>query len=122
MQVKTDLRGLKRIGTGESHGGPGKADLTYSTVWMPVQTEGKAVVKVQTRQGYLDKQLKDWRTIQLSRVVAIALGIAALFFLSFNAFVSAALGLAAGWFWGSYAKTAFFFEEVNRKREILEGT
>ena len=101
---------------------PAGKDWTYSTVWMPVQTEGRSVVKVQTRQEYIDKQLKDWRTIQISRVIALGLGIGALFFLSFNAFVSAALGLGAGWFWGDYVKTAFYFEEVNRKREILEGT
>ena len=120
MLVKTDLSALK--GMGKQHSEEHKKDWAYSTVWMPVQTEGKSVVNVQTRQEFLDKQLKDWRTIQISRVAAIILGVAALFFLGFNAIVSAALGLAAGWFWGQYAKTAFYFEEVNRKREILEGT
>ena len=120
--MKTDLQGLKKIA--ETHGSsesPPK-QWNYSTVWLPVQTEGKAVVNVITRQEYMDKQLKDWRLIQITRVGAIILGIGALFFLVSNILVSVVLGLGAGWFWGNYVKTAFFFEHVNRKREILEGT
>lgn len=121
MMVKTDLRGLKGMSP-KIKAVTSTPSFTYSPVWLPVQTEGNAVVKVTTRQEYLSGQLGDWRTIQLTRVATIIFGIAALYFLSVNIFVSAALGVLAGWTWGVYTKKAFFFETVNRKREILEGT
>ena len=122
MLKKTDLHGLHKIGQKQGNSESPSKQWTYSTVWLPVQTEGKAVVNVSTRQEFMDKQLKDWRFIQISRVGAIVLGVGALYFLSSSILVSGALGLAAGWLWGNYVRTAFFFEYVNRSREILEGT
>lgn len=122
MVVKTDLRGLRQMAAHETRGGQKQPSFTYSPVWLPVQTEGNAVVKVTTRQEYLDGQLGQWRTIQLTRVAAIVLGVGALYALTWNILASAALAILAGWAWGVYARNAFFFEEVNRKREILEGT
>ncbi|MFH1056533.1 MAG: hypothetical protein V1717_01915 [Candidatus Micrarchaeota archaeon] len=121
MQVKTDLQGLKQTVPVAPSEALGK-QWTYTPVWLPVQTEGKPVVKVSTRQDFLGVQLGEWRAIQISRAAAVALGIGALYFLSSNILISAGLGLSAGWAWGTYAKKAFFFEFVNKRREILEGT
>ena len=121
MRVKTDLSGLKNSGNA-SVKPAGVKQWNYSPVWVPVLTDGKAVVNVITRQEFMDKQLGDWRLIQITRVGAILLGVAALYFLGSNVLVAAALGLAAGWAWGLYVRTNYFFETVNKSREILEST
>lgn len=120
MLVKTDLKGLKQVQP--QAGGSPRKEWTYSPVWLPVQTEGKGVMKVSTRQEYMDLELGNWRTIQITRVAAIVVGVAALYALSWSVVVAGILALLAGWSWGVYARKAFFFENVNRKREILEGT
>lgn len=119
MQVKTGLQGLKGF-AGKSDSS--EREWTYSPVWLPVQTEGRGVMKVSTRQEFMNMELGNWRLIQVSRVAAIVLGVAALYALSWSVLVSAALALLAGWSWGVYARKTFFFEKVNRNREILEGT
>ena len=120
MQIKTSLQGLNAKVKGDSEAQ--QKQWNYSTVWLPVQTEGNPVMKVSTRQEYMDDQLKNWRTIQISRVGAIIVGIGALYFLTSSIWVSAMLAGIAGWAWGNYVKLAYFFEHVNRQREILEGT
>ena len=120
MQVETSLQGLKK--TNVSSGETQPQQWNYSSVWLPVQTEGKSVMSVTNRQSFMDRELGNWRTIQVSRVAAILFGVGALYFLPSNLLFSAALALAAGWAWGLYTKKAFFFEKINRKREILEGT
>ncbi|MEM4254848.1 MAG: hypothetical protein QXR53_00765 [Candidatus Norongarragalinales archaeon] len=120
MIVKTDLQGLKGMAKGNSHASG--HEWTYSPVWLPVQTEGKGVMKVSTRQEYMDFELGNWRLIQISRVAAVVLGVGALYALGWSILVSGVLALMAGWAWGVYARKAFFFNEVNKKREILEGT
>ncbi|HIH20299.1 hypothetical protein J4220_00425 [Candidatus Micrarchaeota archaeon] len=119
MQVKTSLQGLKGY-SGKSESS--EREWTYSPVWLPVQTEGRGVMKVSTRQEFMNMELGNWRLIQVSRVAAIVLGVGALYALTWSILVSAALALLAGWSWGVYARKAFFFERVNRNREILEGT
>ncbi len=120
MRVKTDLRGLKGMVKSDSSGAA--HEWTYSPVWLPVQTEGRGVIKVSTRQEYMDFELGNWRMIQITRVAAIVLGVTALYFLTWSVLVSGVFALLAGWAWGVYARKAFFFENINRKREILEGT
>jgi hypothetical protein len=73
-------------------------------------------------QTFMDYELGNWRTIQVTRVAAIVFGVGALYFITSNLLFSAALALAAGWAWGIYTKKAFFFENINKRREILEGT
>lgn len=120
MIVKTDLQGLKKIAPKkDSHS---SEQFTYSPVWLPVQTEGRGVMKVSTRQEYMSTELNNWRTIQISRVAAVILGVAAVYFLTWNVVIAAIVALMAGWAWGVYARKAYFFEKVNKGREILEGT
>jgi len=97
-------------------------ELTYSPVFTPVNTEGKAVMKVIPRQDFMNENLQSWRMKHLGRFGGIACGIVALVALQYNVLLSAVLAIAAGWLYGMYKYKSFWFDIVMRKRDLLEGT
>ena len=94
----------------------------YAPMFVPVQTEGRPVLRVERRQDFMDRSLGQWKTKIVARVGGIALGVAALALLAFNVFLAAGAALAAGWVYGAYKRESFFFDIVNKRREVLEGT
>ena len=97
-------------------------ELTYSPVFTPVNTEGKAVMKVIPRQDFMNENLGTWRMKHIGRFGGIACGIVALVALQYNVLLSAVLAIAAGWLYGMYKYKSFWFDIVMRKRDLLEGT
>jgi|GEM_PF-1909307 len=97
-------------------------EFEYSPMFMPVSTEGKPVLKVQTREKFLKDAVKSWRSQKIGYALGIAFGIAALLLLSVNWLFAVAAGAAAGWFYGGYVSVTFYFENLMKKRPILEAT
>ena len=120
--VETNLSGLKKMVSEkrESFGPAGK--WTYSPMFVPVATEGRPVLNVMRRQDFMDRSLGQWRTKIVARIGGIVLGVAALALLAYNVVLAAAAALAAGWVYGLYKRESFFFDYVNKRREIMEGT
>ncbi|NUN11417.1 hypothetical protein HUU53_02120 [Candidatus Micrarchaeota archaeon] len=125
MMVKTSLNGLKHMAhelkhDHDDHGH--KQDYAYTPMLMPAQTEGKPVMKITTRQDYLDKTVGLWRRIQVNKGLGLILGVASLFLLSISPLFAGACAVLAGWIWGDYVTGKFYLYQVDGKRELLEGT
>lgn len=125
MMVKTDLSGLKAMAAkGElTDASQGHAEkYAYTPMLMPVATGGKEVMKVGTRQEYLNQEIGNWRNININRALGVIAGLAALYLLSVNVLLAGAAALYAGWAWGAKARDEFFLYKIAKKRELLEGT
>ncbi|PIO06515.1 hypothetical protein COT29_00730 [Candidatus Micrarchaeota archaeon CG08_land_8_20_14_0_20_59_11] len=97
-------------------------EWTYAPIFTPVDTEGKAVMKVIPRQDFMNENLGTWRMKHIGRFGGIACGILALVALQYSILLSAGLAIAAGWLYGTYKQKSFWFDTIMRKRDLLEGT
>ena len=126
MAVKqTNLAGLKSyIGSNSDNFEPTtkKKSYNYNPMFMPVSTQGKPVMKVQTRSGFLGGMISMWRQLKASYFLTFLLGAMALFLLNYNAILAAISAAGSGWFFGTYTKWDFVMNKIMKKRTILEGT
>ncbi|MFH1779660.1 MAG: hypothetical protein ABH803_00750 [Candidatus Micrarchaeota archaeon] len=123
MIEKTSLNELKHKAIkGEFASESPAKEYTNTPILMPVSNDSDPVMRVTTRQAYLDFELGNWRSLNIQRGLGVVVGIVALFLLSVNPLMAGATALVAGWFWGGYARTAFFLYKITKNRELLEGT
>ncbi|MFH0836427.1 MAG: hypothetical protein V1834_04675 [Candidatus Micrarchaeota archaeon] len=124
--VKMNLRQLRQYAGSTPKLTPkseyGSTDHVHAPMFLPVDTDGSTVVNVTTRQSFLNHEIGNWKTIHLTRMGGIVLGIAALILYGYNVYLAAVAALAAGYLVGIYARKSFFFYKVLARRELLEGT
>ncbi len=106
--------------TGEHGHGPKEFDQT--TMFIPVATEGKAVINVQTRQKFLTTGITNWRMYHFHRAAAIMGAVAAVWLIFINPYLSAAAGMASAWSYGEYLKKDFTINHIYKSRYLLEST
>lgn len=106
-------------GHGHSHGGP---DFDQSTMFVPVATEGKAVINVTKRQDFLTTGIGTWREYHFFRAAAISGAILSVFVLFTNPLLSAAIAMGAAWSYGEYLKKDFTVNQLYKRRYLLEST
>ncbi len=94
-------------------------------MFLPTDISAKkntGVLKVVTRQSFMDTSITNWVLYNSTRAAAIILGAAALILLSVNWIFAAIAGLAAGYFYGKHKYYSFFAIVQPRHRWLLEGT
>jgi len=92
-------------------------------MFLPVASEGKPVIKVTTRQDFLNTNISVWRSWQLSRVGAALAGAGAIWlFFSGQPIIAGGAALAAGWLYGQHVRLNFYVTKLLKKRYLLEGT
>ncbi len=102
------------------HAGPREFDQT--TMFVPVATEGKAVINVQRRQEFLNTAIGTWREFHFYRAASAIGAITAVWLLFINPFISAASAVAAAWSYGEFLKKDFTLNNIYKKRHLLEST
>ncbi|MFH1751022.1 MAG: hypothetical protein ABH863_05060 [Candidatus Micrarchaeota archaeon] len=83
---------------------------------------GTGVIKVVTRQDFMNTGITNWVLYNSTRAATIILAIAALFLLTVNILLAAVAGLAAGYFYGKHKFYTFMAIVQPRHRWLLEGT
>jgi hypothetical protein len=97
----------------------------YAPMFLPVdatEKKGTGVVKVVTRQSFLDENIDTWVKWNMYKGVSAGLGIAALALLGTNIVLSGAAALAAGYYYGQVKRKEFIVTNLLKKRWLLEGT
>ncbi len=120
QQIKQVVAANKAKFTGEHGHGPKEYDQT--TMFIPVATEGKAVINVQNRQNFLTTGISNWRLYHFYRAAAIMGALAAVWLLFTNAYLSAAAGMASAWSYGEFLKKDFMVNHIYKTRYLLEST
>lgn len=106
-------------GTASSQGG---RDFDQTTMFVPVATEGKAVINVTKRQDFLTTGIGTWREYHFFRAAAISGAILSVFLLFTNPLFSAAIAMGAAWSYGEYLKKDFTVNKLYKTRYLLEST
>ncbi len=109
--------------TGESTGNGEDGDWRKTQMFLPVASEGQSVIKVTTRQSFLNNGISAWRSWQLTRVGAAVAGAGAVWlFFAGQPILAGAGALVAGWLYGQHVRVGFFITKLLKKRYLLEGT
>ena len=122
---QTNLAGLKSfVGSNSASFIPAKEQegFIYNPMFMPVSTQGKPVIKVETRGGFLNGMIGNWRELKASYFLTFLLGALALFLLNYNAVLAVIAAAGGGWFFGIYTKWDFVMNKIMKKRTLLEAT
>ncbi|MBI5226593.1 hypothetical protein HY994_05165 [Candidatus Micrarchaeota archaeon] len=119
-EMKQYVSANKAHFTGEH--GPGKKEFDQTTMFIPVATEGKAVINVQNRQNFLTTGISNWRLYHFYRAASIMGAVATVWLLFINPLLSAAAGMAAAWSYGEYLKKDFTVNHIYKTRYMLEST
>lgn len=124
---QTNLAGLKSyVGSNSANfdipTGNKEESFNYNPMFMPVSTQGKPVMKVETRGGFLNGMVGMWRQLKASYFLTFLLGAMALLLLNYNVILAVITAAGAGWFFGTYTKWDFVMNKIMKKRTILEGT
>ncbi len=92
-------------------------------MFLPVASEGKPVIKVTTRQEFLNNNISAWRAWQLTRVGAALAGAGAIWlFFANQPWLAGGAALLAGWWYGEHVRRGFYITKLLKKRYLLEGT
>ncbi|MCX6767314.1 MAG: hypothetical protein NTY90_01095 [Candidatus Micrarchaeota archaeon] len=97
----------------------------YAPMFLPVDATSKkdtGVVKVVTRQKFLDENINHWVQWRFTQGAALGLGVAALALIGVNVLLSGAAALGAGYCYGEYKKKDFIINRLLKNRWLLEGT
>ncbi len=103
----------------------GGNQFRYSPMFLPVDAtakKGTGVVKVSTRQKFLNENIDAWVKWNSYRFFAMGLGVAALATLNVNILLSGAAAVGAGYCYGQYKRKDFIINGILKKRWLLEGT
>ena len=119
-ELKQHVSANKAQFTGEH--GPGKKEYDQTTMFIPVATEGKAVINVQNRQNFLTTGISNWRLYHFYRAASIMGALAAVWLIFINPYLSAAAGMAAAWSYGEDLKKDFTVNHIYKTRYLLETT
>ncbi len=84
--------------------------------------KGTGVVKVVTRQNFMNEGIGNWVLYNTYRGGAVALGVLALVTFPVNIYLSALFGLGAGYSYGKFKFKDFIINHQLRERWLLEGT
>ncbi len=126
MPVQTVTLGeLKEIAPQLKKEAEERPPFRYSPMFLPVDATAKkdiGVVKVVTRQKFLDENIGHWIKWRTYQGASVALGIAALALLSTNVLLSGAAALGAGYCYGQYKRKDFIINRLLKNRWLLEGT
>ncbi|MFH1106712.1 MAG: hypothetical protein V1787_02350 [Candidatus Micrarchaeota archaeon] len=117
---------LKRIAPSLGHE-HGVRDKNYQMVPMFLPTDvtskgGKGVIKVVTRQGFMNEGISDWVMMNTTRGMTMLLAIVALMLFPVNIYLAALAGIGAGYAYGKYRFKEWLIKEEYRHRWMLEGT
>ncbi|MEK6954799.1 MAG: hypothetical protein AABX01_07335 [Candidatus Micrarchaeota archaeon] len=83
---------------------------------------GTGVVKVVTRQEFMNTSITNWVLYNSTRAATYVLAVATLVLLNVNIVLAGVAGLAAGYFYGKYKFYTFMAIAQPRHRWLLEGT
>jgi hypothetical protein len=102
-----------------------KNAFNYAPMFLPVdatEKKGQGVVKVVTRQKFLDENIGVWVKWNAYKGTALMLGVVALFLLPTSIYLSGAAALGAGYCYGQFKRNQYVIEAILQRRWLLEGT
>jgi hypothetical protein len=105
--------------------GETKLSFNYAPMFLPVDATAKkseGVVRVVTRQKFLDENIDHWVKWHGFRAGAVVCGVAAVLFLPVNVLFSGAAAVGAGYCYGHFKRRDFQVNYLLKHRWLLEGT
>lgn len=84
--------------------------------------KGTGVIKVVTRQNFMNETIGRWVYLHTSLAATIILALAALLLLPVNLLLSGVAALGAGHFYGKHQELDFRINRELKHRWLLEGT
>ncbi len=89
-------------------------------MFVPSQMKpGDGVLEMTTRQKFVTEGINVWIDWHKARVLAILCGVGAMLLLAVNLWISAGLGVAAGYFYSDHLKTAHRIQLFYKTRRLL---
>jgi len=102
-----------------------KRDYQMLPMFLPADIsdkKGTGVVKVVTRQGFMNETIENWVLYNTYRGATVSLGVLALMTFPVNVYLSALFGIGAGFAYGKFKFKDFIINKQLRHRWLLEGT
>ena len=84
--------------------------------------KGTGVIKVVTRQNFLNDTIYKWVSLHSTLAATVILGIVALLLIPVNLLLAAVAALSAGYFYGRYQEFDYRVNRELKHRWLLEGT
>jgi hypothetical protein len=112
-------------GAAGSAGGEAALTQNYAPMFLPVDAGSKrdsGVIRVVTRQKFLDENIDHWVKWHTFRTGAVACALGAIVLLPVNVALSGAAALGAGYCYGQFKRKDFIVNNLLKHRWMLEGT
>ncbi|HII39535.1 TPA: hypothetical protein HA318_06065 [Candidatus Micrarchaeota archaeon] len=86
------------------------------------KAQGNGAMEVTNRQEFLNQNIPEWIRYTTFKPIAIMFAAGAIIAFSVNIYISAFLGLCAGYFYGHYQWKKGYVERLLKSRWLYEGT
>ncbi|MBU1198031.1 hypothetical protein KJ765_06005 [Candidatus Micrarchaeota archaeon] len=123
--TKVSLQQLKSMASSLQQEPEKKRDYQMLPMFLPADIsdkKGTGVVKVVTRQGFMNETIENWVLYNTYRGATVSLGVLALMTFPVNVYLSALFGIGAGFAYGKFKFKDFIINKQLRHRWLLEGT
>mgnify|MGYP001611846700 CR=1 FL=1 len=123
--VSVTVSELKRMAPGLQH--PEEERKNYQVLPMFLPTDisskkGTGVIKVVTRQGFMNESISTWVLYNAFRGLTGLMAVVALMLFPVNIYLSALAAIAAGYAYGKFKFKDFIINHRLKERWLLEGT
>ncbi len=120
--MKTTVASLKKMSKQGKFTPAKPSAFNYQPLFLPVATEGHAIMKVTARHEFINNNVKEWRLFHTTRAISIIAAIGTLVLFPISPYASAASAITAGWYYGEFLKKDFNINKQLRERDMIEST